>query len=259
MSDPRPLHEMEPTRRFSDRVRDYVLYRPTYPLAAAEAVIHGLGPPRDLSVADIGAGTGIFTRVLAETGAKVIAVEPNPEMREAGAHDARCAGRRIEWCGGTAEATGLPAESVNAVACAQAFHWFRAAEALAEFARILAPRGRVALVWNDRDSADPLSAGYSRLIETASGGHAAANDHTRPQALFASALFTGAQEQTFRHAQKLDRAGLVGRAMSASYIPRSGPAHAALEQGLDELFQQHQRDGHIQLAYVTRVFLAERR
>lgn len=259
MNDPRPLHEMEPTSRFSDRVADYVKYRPTYPRAAADGVIAGLGVPAELTLADIGAGTGIFTRVLAATGARVVAIEPNEDMRHAGSQDPASAGQRIEWRAGTAEETGLGSESVHAVTCAQAFHWFRAAEALAEFARVLLPRGRVALVWNDRDSSDDLSRGYSDQIEVASDGHAAANDHTRPQALFECSLFVHPRELTFRHAQRLDLAGLIGRATSASYIPRSGPRLDNLKRGLTELFERHQQDGGVQLRYITRVFLAEKR
>ncbi len=252
------LHEMEPTRRFSDRVGDYVKYRPTYPHAAAEAVLAGLGPPEGRTVADVGAGTGIFARVLASTGARVIGIEPNAKMRAAAESDAGGAGLRIEWRGGTAERTGLEDGSVDVVACAQAFHWFRADEALAEFARVLRPRGRAALVWNDRDVRDALSAGYSRLIDEASGGHAAANDHTRPGALFASKLFEGTRELTFGHAQSLDLEGLIGRATSASYIPKHGPKLDALKVGLTSLFDRYEQGGRVELVYVTRVFVAEK-
>lgn len=259
MSDPRPLHEMDPTRRFSSRVADYVKYRPTYPHAAADAVIAGLGEPASLTIADVGAGTGIFSRVLASTGARVIAIEPNADMLAAAQHDPANADLRIEWRGGTAEETGLGNESVHAVTCAQAFHWFRAEEALAEFARVLRPGGRIALVWNDRDKSDDLSRGYSEQIEIASDGHAAANGHTRPRALFESALFADPREITFAHAQRLDLPGLIGRATSASYIPRIGPKLDALKQSLSDLFDRHHRDGWVHLNYITRVFLAEKR
>jgi len=259
MGDTQALHEMDPTGRFSDRVADYVRYRPTYPRAAAEAVVAGLGPPQSLTIADVGAGTGISSRVMASTGARVIALEPNSDMRCAAERDAGNAGLRLEWRGGTAEATGLADGAVDLVACAQAFHWFRAAEALVEFARVLRGNGRVALIWNDRDARDALSAGYSRLIDEASDRHAAANDHTRPSALFESRLFHNARELTFGHAQKLDLPGLIGRATSASYIPKTGPKLEGLKRGLSDLFGQHQQDGAVQLRYVTRVFLAEKR
>ncbi len=259
MGETQALHEMDPTGRFSDRVADYVRYRPTYPRPAADAIVDGLGPPGSLTVADVGAGTGISARVLASTGASVIGLEPNADMRTAAEHDAGNAGLRLEWRGGTAEATGLADNSVDIVACAQAFHWFRAAEALAEFDRVLRSGGRVALMWNDRDPQDALSAGYSQLIDEASDRHAAANDHTRPGALFASRVFQNARELSFRHAQQLDLPGLIGRATSASYIPKSGPKLEGLKRSLSDLFQQHQRDGSVELRYLTRVFLAEKR
>ena len=258
MKETPQLHEMDPTGRFSDRVADYARYRPTYPLASAAAVIEGLGEPRTLRIADVGAGTGIFSRVMASTGAAVLAIEPNEQMRTAGAGDRGGEGLDIEWREGTAEGTGLTSASVDVVTCAQAFHWFRAAEALAEFARVLRPRGRVALVWNDRDLSDPVSAGYSRLIEVASDGHAAANDHTRPQSLYDSALFRDARELRFSHRQRLDLTGLIGRATSASYIPKHGSRLEDLKAGLTELFERYATDGTVELAYVTRVFLAEK-
>lgn len=257
-TDARPLHEMDPTRRFTDRVSDYVKYRPTYPLAAAETVISGLGDSKGLVVADVGAGTGIFSRVMAATGVRVIGIEPNHEMRAAGLNDPGNAGLRIEWRDGTAESTGLCEGSVDAVTCAQAFHWFRAEEALKEFSRVLRPGGRVALVWNDRDLTDAFSRGYSELIEVASEGHAAANDHTRPRALFESARFEHARELTFPHAQRLDLPGLIGRAMSASYIPKVGPRLEMLDRGLAELFARHARENVVELRYIARVFLAEK-
>lgn len=258
MRESRELHQMQPTQRFSDRVADYVKYRPTYPVAAAEAVLAGLGPPERPTVADVGAGTGIFARVLASTGARVIGIEPNAEMRVAAEGDGANAGLRLEWRGGTAERTGLEDGSVDVVACAQSFHWFRADEALAEFARVLRPAGRAALVWNDRDARDALSAGYSRLIDEASDGHAAANDHTRPAALFESTLFAGSRELTFGHAQSLDLEGLIGRATSASYIPKHGPKLDALKVGLTSLFDRHQQGGRVEMVYVTRVFVADK-
>ncbi len=258
MSEREPLHTMQPTARFTDRVADYVRYRPTYPRNAIDAAIDGLGDPRTLTIADIGAGTGISTRLFASTGARTIGIEPNDAMRDAGANDPANLNLRIEWRSSTAEATGLADNAVDVVACAQAFHWFRPAEALAEFHRILRPTGRVALIWNDRDTSDPLSRGYSRLINEASDGHAAANDHTRPNALYDSSLFTGARELRFSHTQELDLSGLIGRATSASYIPKSGPKLESLTRGLTDLFTQHEHRGRIRIAYITRVFIADR-
>src|SRR4051812_29902068 len=141
MGDPR-LFQMNPTERFSDRARDYVRFRPSYPSEAIDEVLRGL--PAGIVCADVGAGTGISARLVADRGVKVIAVEPNAAMRGAATpHEL------VEWRAGTAEATGLGTAAVDLVVCAQAFHWFDPARALEEFHRILRPGGRVALMWND--------------------------------------------------------------------------------------------------------------
>lgn len=126
MEQPRDLDTVE---RFSDRATDYVKYRPTYPAEAMQAMLDGLGPPSDPTAADVGAGTGISARLLGDRGVRVVAVEPGDAMRQAAAPH-----RNVVWVDGRAEATGLEPASVDLVLCAQSFHWFRAADALTEFA-----------------------------------------------------------------------------------------------------------------------------
>src|SRR4051794_36145806 len=123
--------------RFSDRAADYVRYRPTYPAEAAQAILDGLGPPGRIVAADVGAGTGISARLLGERGGRVIAVEPGEGMRRAAAPHPN-----VAWMAGRAEATGLCSQAVDLVLCAQSFHWFRTADALPEFARVLKERRR---------------------------------------------------------------------------------------------------------------------
>lgn len=251
---PAPLHRQQPTTRFADRAGDYARYRPTYPDAAIDLVLAGLGRPSRLVAADVGAGTGISARLLAERGVRVLAVEPNPAMREAAQHN-----ERVTFRDGTAEATGLADGSVDLVLCAQAFHWFQPGPALAEFARVLRAGGRLALVWNDRDEADPLTRDYGGLIRAASRGHEAAErfDHHAP--LRDAPLFVHYRAHEVPHVQRLDLDGFLGRARSASYIPKEGPAWEALEAGLRGAFARHREpDDLISIRYLTHVYLAER-
>jgi SAM-dependent methyltransferase len=249
-----PLHELDPTRRFSDRAADYVRYRPSYPEAAVECVLAGLGDPHSLRAADVGAGTGISSRLIAERGVRVLAIEPNAEMRAATQPHAR-----IEWCDGTGEATGLEAASVDLVLCAQAFHWFRQSEAIAEFHRVLRRDGRLALMWNSRSRTDPLTAGYIEAIHAVNGEDAAELRPFDPGVVSATGLFTPAELHTFDQTQELDRAGLIGRSTSASYVPRGGPRYARLVELLDALFERyHDARGLVVMRYVTKVHLARR-
>ena len=143
--------DRDTVERFSNRAADYVRYRPTYPPEAVDAILDGLGPPGRLVAADVGAGTGISARLLGERGVRVIAVEPGEAMRRAAEPHPN-----VAWVAGRAEATGLASQAVGLVLCAQSFHWFRPAEALPEFARILKARRRLTIIWNRRSTSDPV-------------------------------------------------------------------------------------------------------
>ena len=247
--------DLNPTGRFSDRAEDYRRYRPDYPTAALNAILEGLGDPAELEAADVGAGTGIASRQLAAHGVRVLAVEPNAEMRAAAIPHPG-----IEWRAGTAEATGLDSGIVGLVLCAQAFHWFRAQQALAEFSRILRPGGRLALMWNSRDRADPLTRAYVQAIHAVNGEHPVEQMAFEPASIAAGGLFGAPRETLYPHAQTLDREGLMGRATSASYVPRAGEPLARLQALLGVLWErQHDSKGMVVMRYVTKVYLAERR
>lgn len=249
-----PLYEMNPLDRFSDRATDYVKYRPSYPAAAIDAILAGLGEPSQLTSADIGAGTGISSRLFAERGVRVLAIEPNAEMRQAAATHTL-----VEFRDGTSEATNLPDRSIDLVACFQSFHWFNPVLTLPEFRRILKPSGRLAVVWNLRDRADALTQGYTQIIKTASDNHPAEKRDRSIAPLLASADFTSVRSSEFANRQDLDLAGLIGRAQSSSYIPNSGPPLQKLIWDLTELYQAHCDDrGFVSLVYKTIVYLGNR-
>jgi len=248
------LHELDPTGRFSDQAADYVRFRPDYPAAAIDCILEGLADARGLAAADVGAGTGISARQLADRGLEVIAVEPNAAMRSAAQPHPR-----VTWRDGTAEATGLEPGSVDLVTCAQAFHWFRQPESIAEFHRVLRPRGRLALMWNTRSQTDPLSLGYIEAIRDAGGEHPAERRPFDPGVVSADGWFEPARLRRFDHAQELDLPGLVGRATSASYVARQGESFERLVALLEALHERH-RDarGLVTVRYVTEVWCAER-
>jgi SAM-dependent methyltransferase len=249
-----PLHELRPVERFSNRAADYARFRPDYPGGAIDCVLEGL-TCESLNAADIGAGTGISARLLADRGVRVRAIEPNAAMRAAATPHSL-----VMWREGTAESTGLADGEVDLVLCAQAYHWFRHDQAIAEFHRVLRPDGRLALMWNRRDHDDSMTRGYVEAIHAVNGEHPAERMEFDPTRVSAAGLFTAPRLDVFRHEQALDREGLLGRATSASYVPKEGPGHAELTRRLDELYHAH-RDpqGRVTLRYRTEVWRAQRR
>lgn len=244
-----PRFEMSPTSRFGDHASDYALFRPSYPHAAIDAILEGLPEGRGLLAADIGAGTGIASRLLAERGVRVLAVEPNQGMRESAEPHLL-----VSFQGGAAEATGLGEASIDLVLCAQAFHWFKPQEALFEFRRILKRPGRLALLVNERADDDAAMRAYNAAIRAAAlrelseGMRSAIDD-----ALLAAGFFTA--PVSFPHRQTLSREGLVGRARSASYVPKDGPRYDQLLRDLDRLWEDHHDEsGLVSLGYRTFVW-----
>ncbi|MBD2774564.1 methyltransferase domain-containing protein [Iningainema tapete] len=251
--DATPLHTLNPLSRFSDRAGDYVKYRPSYPASAIDIILEGLAPPSQLIAADIGAGTGISSRLLALRDVNVIAIEPNAAMREvAEPHP------RVEFRDGTAEVTNIADASVDLVTCFQAFHWFNPEPTLLEFRRILKQSGRLALVWNNRDLNDEFTAEYSRVIRTASSNHPAEARMKSVEPLLTTSYFVNMREYTFVYRQELDLTGLIGRAMSSSYLPRKGTVNQQLISALQELYQRFcDESGFVYMVYSTSVHLAD--
>jgi SAM-dependent methyltransferase len=248
----------DPKERFSDRVDDYVRYRPGYPDGVRELLVRvgRLGPGR--VVADLGSGTGIFAQLLLETGAHVVGVEPNAAMRAAGerALAMPLASGAFESVDASAEATGLAPASVALVTAAQAFHWFDPVRARAELVRILEPGGQVALVWNQRKDT-PLNREYEEMLGRFAPDYANVRERDRAAEPRIRAFFSPAAAScaTFDNAQRLDASGLRGRLESSSYAPRAqSPLYLPMMEQLDAIFRTHEQGGHVTIAYETVVW-----
>lgn len=248
----------DPTGRFSDRVADYVRYRPGYPPEVFGFLAEACGLAAGWTVADVGAGPGNLARGFLDLGATVLAVEPNGPMREAGE---ALLGDRPGFAAvdGAAEATGLPDRSVDLVAAGQAFHWFDHAAARAEFARILRPPGWVALVWNGRQPAgSPFLEAYEALLLAFGTDYAAVRHQDAANEDVIAAFFApgGYTRAVFANRQRFDLAGLTGRLRSSSYAPPPGdPRHAPMLARLGDIFDRCQEDGTVAVPYDTTVYV----
>ena len=244
-----------PTARFSDRVENYVRYRPGYPPEVIELLRRECGLRAEDVVADVASGTGLFTRLLLENGNRVFAVEPNADMRSMGERE--LAGyEKFVSVAGTAEETTLDGASVDFVTAAQAAHWFDLRRTRAEFARILKPGGWCVLIWNERltDSTDFLRE-YEQLL-LAYGTDYKEVRHERTTAViheFFAPL--RCEERTFTLVQRFDFDGTAGRLLSSSYAPLEGhPNYAPMMRELERIFRAHASGGVVEFEYKTRVY-----
>ncbi|HET6255176.1 MAG TPA: class I SAM-dependent methyltransferase [Puia sp.] len=242
------------TTRFSDRVEDYVKYRPHYPevILAYLQDLYAFQP--GWAVADIGSGTGISAELFLRFGNKVFAVEPNREMRLKG-EELLAAYPRFISVEGTAEATGLADSSADLIVAGQAFHWFDPGPTRKEFVRIARPGAVVALIWNERLILSDFEREYEELILEYAGDYKTINHKNITDAqigdFFQPKPFV---LHSFENEQRFDFNGLKGRLLSSSYIPKEGAGYEEMMAALKALFDRHAVNGQVRVGYETKVY-----
>jgi ubiquinone/menaquinone biosynthesis C-methylase UbiE len=241
--------------RFSNRVSNYVKYRPRYPSEVLELFERKMGLTRGSVLADIGSGTGLSAKIFVENGNTVYGVEPNEAMREAAEEYLRSYPNFISH-DGTAEDTRLPDSAVNFVTAAQAFHWFDPERTRSEFRRILKPGGYVVLIWNERqlDTTEFLRE-YEKLLMKYADDYKQVRHENIDQTRL-GAFFEGNYEsETFSNEQVFDFHGLRGRLLSSSYMPAEDDARfPALESELKCMFANHSENDRIKILYDTNIY-----
>jgi len=242
----------DPRQLFSSKVADYTTGRPDYPVALFDELAALSVATADTQIADVGAGTGLFTQSLLDRGWNVVAVEPNDAMRAA-ADAALSKYPHYRSVSGDAENTTLKDQSIDLVTAAQAFHWFDVNRTRREFLRILKPRGQVALVWNDRVLSDPLQSELDEVFTEFSGNKRSVVQAHENRASVAE--FFGAGDIckfTYPHEQRLDRERLIQRMLSRSYMPdRNTPEGRRVQEVVARLFQRFMSDGFVTVRYKT--------
>lgn len=258
-------------RGFEAAAPAYERGRPGYPAEALEWIARRAAVGPASTVVDLAAGTGKLTRLLVQTGARVVAVEPVDSMRST----LEAVVPAAEAMAGTAESMPLPGSFADLVTVAQAFHWFSTDEALGEIHRVLRPGGTLALVWNRRDMSQPLQQQLAELISAYRADEPTQHGGAWGEALGRSPLFSapGAAgrarrrrrrrncapaEATFAYSQHLDAEGVLDRVMSVSFLAALGAGERAelsdrvrgLVAGLPE---------PVELRYRTAVYLVESR
>jgi SAM-dependent methyltransferase len=249
---------------FTGLAGDYAKFRPGYAPQVATAILGFLGrDSASVDAADVGAGTGIWSRILAARGLKsVVAVEPNDDMRGQGIESSRDSG--VAWRKGSAEATGLPDSSVDLVTMASSFHWADFDKACAEFHRILRPRGVFVALWNPRFiETNPLlveiEAEISKIkpdIRRVSSGRSGLTERLT-DLLSAKAQFTDVLYLEGRHSNRQTPAQYLGAWRSVNDLQvQMGPE--LFNKFLDFVAKRTAGLDAIDTTYLTRAWAARR-
>ena len=247
--------------RFSNRVADYVRYRPRYPAAVLDILRAECGLCGEHVVADIGSGTGLLSELFLKNGNGVFGVEPNAEMRLAGEEYLQSY-PRFTSASGSAEATTLADASVDFVTAGQAFHWFEPVAARHEFVRILRSSGWVVILWNDRRMEEKqLTCEYEDLLERFGVEYKRVKE-AYPEINRIREFFGGNNflSRDLPNEQLLDWDSLRGRLRSSSFAPTEDhPNYAPMMKDLERIFRAHEQQGRVRLQYWTRLYCGQLR
>lgn len=251
---------LDPTKRFSNRVENYVKYRPGYPGEIIGLLEKDCGLTSESLIADIGSGTGFLSELFLQNGNRVFGVEPNAEMRAAG-EQLLAKFPNFTSVNATAEATTLPGHSIDFVTAGQAFHWFDRQRARREFERILKTDGWTVIVWNTfAVERSHVVKGYDEVLLRYGTDYRDVRreiEDANIESFFAPGVCQAAR---FDFQQTFDWASFKGRLLSASYAPQADESdHESMLRALRQVFDAHQRKGKVVFDYDTEVYYGQLR
>lgn len=240
--------------RFSDRVEDYIKYRPKYPYQMIEVLEDKIGLDDKWVIADIGSGTGISSEPFINNGNKVSAVEPNKEMREAA--ELNFAGNsNFLSIDGSAEKSNLDGESIDLIFCGQAFHWFDKIKSKIEFKRILKQNGHIVLAWNVRNEKNSFQRGYEQVLKQNIAEYCeVTHKNITDKEVIDFFLPKTSHKESLENYQTLDLEGLKGRLKSSSYCPKTGIDYERLMKEIEDLFHKFEKNGLIKFDYEIKMY-----
>lgn len=247
---------MDYKQRFSDRVENYIKYRPGYPDEIIPTLQLEIGLTPDDVIADIGSGTGLSAKLFLEHGNIVYGIEPNEPMRNA------AEGLLSEYdtfisIHGSSEATNLKDNSVDLIVCAQAFHWFDRQKTKQEFQRIANSGAHLCLIWNDRKETEAFQQDYEKLIQEFAIDYNEIS-HRNITADIIEEFYAPNKFNKFvlNYEQQFDLEGLIGRIISSSYMPNEDHDNfPQLKNAIVSLFNKYEQNGIVTFAYDTNLYI----
>lgn len=246
---------LDPTKRFSNRVENYLKYRPRYPTEIISLLEKECGLTRESVIADVGSGTGFLSELFLRNGNHVFGVEPNAEMRAAGE---RLLADYPDFVSidATAEKTTLPDASVDLITAGQAFHWFDREKARVEFQRILRPFGWTMIVWNTFPTGrSALVKAYDDVLVRYGTDYREVAKEIEGSGIEKFFPAGDCKRARFDFQQTFDWEGFKGRLLSASYAPDADSAdYEPMLDDLRRVFDSHQKDGTVVFDYDTVVY-----
>lgn len=243
--------------RFIGKAEIYSKYRPSYPERIIDEIEDELRESTYRRVADIGAGTGLFTKILLDRGYEVVAVEPNKEMREI-AEIYLEDYEKIEILDSMAEDTKIAENSIDLVTVAQAFHWFDKSKFREECKRILKQDGKIALIWNSRDYNSilvrELSAVCTKFCPKFKGFSGGIDNE--PEVF--DNFFEEYRQVEINNPLQYNLEEFIGRNLSGSYAPKSGEKnYKPFVEAIKQVFDKYSKYGKVILPNVVRVYMGK--
>ncbi len=252
--------DVRPTSRFTDRVQNYVKARPGYPQEIVALLERKCGLTHRATLVDVGCGTGLLARLFCDYGCRVVGVEPNAAMRDAG-RQFLAPYANFQMIDGKAENMPLPGTSADFITAGQAFHWFDLDAARHEFLRILRPNGWTALIWNDREfTGSPFAEAYEKMALEFGTDYNEVHQRGKIDTPTLERFYgnSAVAQESFPNAQSLEHDAFVARVLSASYMPGPGhPRHEQLLQEIDRIFRENARQGRIEMRYAATVYYGQ--
>ncbi|WP_414044034.1 class I SAM-dependent methyltransferase [Macrococcus sp. EM39E] len=239
---------MDSKELFSEKVEQYRNSRPKYSCGLLSDMKEKFEIDEATTIADIGAGTGIFTELLLDLGAKVIAIEPNAAMVEQLRLALQC--KELEIHERPAESTEVESNSVDIITAAQSFHWFDQDAFKAECKRILNGNGPVCLIWNARIEDAVINVKTAEIYTAfcpnfkgfiGFGGGVQYSENS------VSEFFEGEYDKkVYEFPLTYDKQGFINRSLSASYALVEGDRqYETFVKALEVLFDKYEEDGKV--------------